>query len=158
MDTILCVLKMCQWNDNSYVLIEISQNGPVNNKSALVQVMACHLFGAKPLPEPPLMTQFTDAYVPHQGGWCIIMGESFPSPDGIPSRQSRLGPFLWFVQNWQDSIFIMIIKMLSCQYKNSRCGDKMIVWPSYLHYGISYTGEVGRHRSVCWIKAQASTS
>ena len=30
------------------------------------------------------------------------MGESFPSPDGIPSRQSRLGPFLWFVQNrWE---------------------------------------------------------
>ena len=29
-------------------------------------------------------------------------GESFPSPDGIPSRQSRLGPFLWFVQNrWE---------------------------------------------------------
>ena len=32
----------------------------------------------------------------------LVMGESFPSPDGIPSRQSRLGPFLWFVQNrWE---------------------------------------------------------
>ena len=36
------------------------------------------------------------------------MGESFPSPDGIPSRQSRLGPFLWFVQNrWEKFLGIM---------------------------------------------------
>ena len=37
------------------------------------------------------------------GVWrCSCMGESFPSPDGFPSRQSRLGPFLWFVQNrWE---------------------------------------------------------
>ena len=28
--------------------------GPIDNKSALVQVMACRLFGAKPLPEPRL--------------------------------------------------------------------------------------------------------
>ena len=38
--------------------------GPINNKSALVQVMACRLFGAKPLPES-MLTQFTDAYMGH---------------------------------------------------------------------------------------------
>ena len=36
----------------------------IDNKSALVQVMACRLFGAKPLPEP-MLTQFTDAYMRH---------------------------------------------------------------------------------------------
>ena len=40
-------------------------NGPIGNKAALVQVMAWHLFGAKPLPEPMLI-QFTDIYMRHQ--------------------------------------------------------------------------------------------
>ena len=38
--------------------------GPIDNKSALVEEMACRLFGAKPLPEPKL-TQFTYAYMRH---------------------------------------------------------------------------------------------
>ena len=38
--------------------------GPNDNSSALVQVMACRLFGAKPLPETMLI-QFTDAYMRH---------------------------------------------------------------------------------------------
>ena len=33
---------------------------PIDNKSALVQVMTCHPYGDKPLPEP-IMTQFNDA-------------------------------------------------------------------------------------------------
>ena len=37
---------------------------PIRNKSALVQVMACRLFGAKPLPKP-MLTQFIDAYMRH---------------------------------------------------------------------------------------------
>ena len=39
-------------------------NGPVDSKSALVQVMALHWAGDKPLPEA-MMTQFTDAYMWH---------------------------------------------------------------------------------------------
>ena len=31
------------------------------------------------------------------------------------------------------------IKMSSCQYRKSHCGDKTILRPSYLHNGISYT-------------------
>ena len=31
--------------------------------------------------------------------------------------------------------------MSSYQYKESHCGDKTILWPSYLHNGISYTGK-----------------
>ena len=33
------------------------------------------------------------------------------------------------------------VKMLPHQYRKSHCGDKMILWSSYLHNGISYTGK-----------------
>ena len=39
-------------------------NDLIDNKAALVQVMACRLFGTKPLPEPMLI-QLTDAYMWH---------------------------------------------------------------------------------------------
>ena len=41
------------------------------------------------------------------------------------------------------------IKMSSYQYRKSHCGDKTILWPSYLHIGISYTGKT----SLYWIGA-----
>ena len=43
------------------------------------------------------------------------------------------------------------IKMTSYQYRKSHCGDKMILRPSYLQYGISYTGKM---TSLYWIRAQ----
>ena len=43
------------------------------------------------------------------------------------------------------------IQMLSYQYRKSRCGDKTILRPSYLHNGISYTGKM---TSLYWIRAQ----
>ena len=55
-------------NENFGILIQISlkfvPKNPIDNKSALVQVMACRLFGDKPLPEP-MLTQSTDAYMRH---------------------------------------------------------------------------------------------
>ena len=42
------------------------------------------------------------------------------------------------------------IKIPSCQYRKSRCGDKTILRPSYLHNGISYTGKM---TSLYWIGA-----
>ena len=48
------------------ILIQISPKfvpkGPIDNKASLVQVMAWHRTGAKPLPEP-MMMQFTDIYM-----------------------------------------------------------------------------------------------
>ena len=46
------------------ISLEFVTNGPIDNSSALVQVMACRLFGGKPLPEPMLI-QFTDPYMRH---------------------------------------------------------------------------------------------
>ena len=44
--------------------LKVVPKDPIDNKSALVQVVACRLFGAKPLPAP-MLTQFTDAYMWH---------------------------------------------------------------------------------------------
>ena len=55
-------------NENVRIPIQFSlkfvPKGPINNKSVSVQVMACRLFGAKPLTEP-MLTRFTDAYMQH---------------------------------------------------------------------------------------------
>ena len=45
-------------------------------------------------------------------------------------------------------------KMPSYQYRNSHCGDKTILRPSYLHNGISYTGKT---TSLYWIRPQISS-
>ena len=42
------------------------------------------------------------------------------------------------------------IKITSYQYRKSHCGDKMILQPSNLHNGISYTGKM---TSLYWIRA-----
>ena len=42
------------------------------------------------------------------------------------------------------------IKMPSYQYRKYHCGDKTILWPSYLHNGISYTGKT---TPLYWIGA-----
>ena len=45
---------------------KISSRSPIDNKQALVQVMAWRRTGDKPLPES-MLTWFTDAYMRHQG-------------------------------------------------------------------------------------------
>ena len=59
----------CIFFDEKFcILIQISlkfvPKGPIDNKRALVQVMAWRRTGDKPLPEP-MLTQFTDAYMRH---------------------------------------------------------------------------------------------
>ena len=55
-------------NENNKILIKISlklvPRSPIDNNPALVQVMAWHQIGAKPLSEP-MMIQFTDEYIRH---------------------------------------------------------------------------------------------
>ena len=66
--------KCIFFNENDRIPVRISlkfvPRSPIDNKPALVQVMACHLFSIKPLPEPMLaycqmLTQVTDAYMWH---------------------------------------------------------------------------------------------
>ena len=47
------------------------------------------------------------------------------------------------------------IEMSSYQCRKSHCGDKMILRPSYLHNGISYTGKM---TYLYWIRALDSLS
>ena len=55
-------------NENDKIQIKISlkfvPRSQIENKPALVQVMAWRQIGDKPLPEP-MMAQFTDAYMWH---------------------------------------------------------------------------------------------
>ena len=60
------IFKCIFFNENVFISIKISlnfvPNGPIDCKSSLVQVMAWHRKGDKPLHEL-LITQFNDAYV-----------------------------------------------------------------------------------------------
>ena len=62
------IFKCIFLNENCIILIQISlkfvPRSPIDNKPALVQVMAWHLIGNKPLPEP-MIAQFTEAYMWH---------------------------------------------------------------------------------------------
>ena len=62
------ILKCIFLNENDRILTQISlkfvPRSQIDNKSALVQVMAWCQTGNKPLPEP-MMTQFTDAFMWH---------------------------------------------------------------------------------------------
>ena len=59
-------LKRIFMNKNFHILIRMSlkfvPKGPIENKPALIQVMASRRSGDKPLPEP-MHTQFIDAYM-----------------------------------------------------------------------------------------------
>ena len=46
------------------ILLKFVSNGPIDNKSTLVQVMVWRRTGDKPLPES-MLTQFTYAYMLH---------------------------------------------------------------------------------------------
>ena len=69
------------FNESVWISITISlkfiPKGPIDYKSALVQVVAWHRTGEIPLPES-MLTQFTDAYIRHLGGNKITKtGRSF---------------------------------------------------------------------------------
>ena len=58
-------------NEDDKILIQISlkliPRSPIDNKPALVRVMAWHWIGDKPLSEP-MLTQFTNVYMWHPIG------------------------------------------------------------------------------------------
>ena len=61
--------KWIYLNENDRIPIRISlkfvPGSLIDSKPALVKVIACRLFGAKPIPQP-MLTQKTDAYMRHQ--------------------------------------------------------------------------------------------
>ena len=64
------IFKWIFCNETERIPIQISlkyvPRSPIDNKPALVQVIAWRRTGDKPLPEP-MMNQFSDAYMRHQG-------------------------------------------------------------------------------------------
>ena len=73
------IFKHIFLNKNDRILIQISlkfvPKGPVDNKSTLVQVMAWPPTGNESLPEP-MLTQFTDAYMPHYEEMSLIISSA----------------------------------------------------------------------------------
>ena len=67
------IFKLIFLNENIWISIKISLKyvpmGPINNKPALVQVMAWHQTGVKPLSEP-MMAQFNGSYMRHMASMC----------------------------------------------------------------------------------------
>ena len=83
------IFKCTSLIENNGIQIQISlkcvPRTPIDNKPALVQVMVWRRTGDKPLPEP-VMTQFSDAYMRHQGGWVNTSKSEqncHPDPDDI---------------------------------------------------------------------------
>ena len=67
----------------------------------------------------------------------------------VPGSPPKLSASDWRTcgnfQHWQTKSIpwdLIQYKMTSYQYKKSRCGDKTVIRPSYLHNGISYTGKM----------------
>ena len=62
------IFKCIFLNENDRIPIQISlkyvPRSPIDNKPALVQVMAWRRIGDKPFPEP-MMNQFSEAYMRH---------------------------------------------------------------------------------------------
>ena len=61
------LFKFIFFDEKVWILIKISlkfvSKGPINQKTALVQIMACRLFSEKPL--EPTMLWFIDAFIHH---------------------------------------------------------------------------------------------
>ena len=102
----------------------------VMNKSALVQVMAWHWTGGKSLSEPKMNDDLVS--------WRIFK-----------LTQTQAFTLLYVYELGSRIQY----KMSSCPCRKSHCGDKTVVRSSYLHNGISYTGEMA---SLYCISPQAS--
>ena len=78
------IFKCISLNENNRTTVKFVPMSPINNKPALVQVMAWRRTGDKPFSEP-MLTWFTDAYMRHEGEmsfkWCtcriLLMKVSF---------------------------------------------------------------------------------
>ena len=63
-DTFKCIFLDENYRIPNRISLKFVPRSPVDNKPALVQVMAWRRTGDKPLPEP-MITQFTGAYMQH---------------------------------------------------------------------------------------------
>ena len=61
-DIFKCIFLNENENDRILISLKFVPMSPIDNKPALVQVMAWRRTGDKPVPEQ-MMTQFTDAYM-----------------------------------------------------------------------------------------------
>ena len=63
-DIFKCIVMNEKFCISIWISLKFVPRDPINNRPALVQVMAWCRTDDKPLPEP-MLTQFTDAYMQH---------------------------------------------------------------------------------------------
>ena len=68
-DIFTCILLNENDRIPNYISLRYVPKSPIDNKPALVQVMAWRRTGDKPFPGP-VTTQFIDAYMRHSGEMC----------------------------------------------------------------------------------------
>ena len=109
--------------------------------------------------------KFKEHYENIMSGDALVPGTAWASASTLMTSlmaqcKKDVTPVRWSyiflaLTHWSDICYLMTIwgwfniKMLSYQYKKSHCGDKMILWSTYLQNGISYTGKT----SLYWIRA-----
>ena len=94
----------------NWILLKYVPSHPINNKAAVVQMMAWCLTISKPIHEAKVIKLLMHI--------CITWLQ----------QVNRLRPGPWFN-----------IKMSSYRYRKSHCGDKTVIRSSYLYNVISYT-------------------
>ena len=118
--------------------------------------------GDKPIPEPSTV-KFIEACMRQWVNISKCMNETWTKLPTFCRRHFQI-PFCWkeLYTFWLNLKLApkhalpggwISIKMPSYQYKKSHCRDKTILWPSYLHNGISYNGKT---TSLYWIGAQVT--
>ena len=130
-------------------------------RSPLLQVNASGCFIAQKLPEAVLIYRQLDRIRHSYQNTILHINENIFTnivcrmtdmfrPQWVRRSVASCLPFYQPTGPWEIWALIFNIKMSSCQYRKSHCGDKTVARSSYLHNGISYTGKMS---SLYWIRA-----
>ena len=132
------------WLSRQQDTTRVTLTGLQENTKYMFKVAPVHELGFEGQPSPLLNTSTCG----REYSMVIHDRNQSPSLDSNHTliRHERMGS----MSNWRWSRGWFNTKMPSYQYRNSHCGDKMILWLSYLHNGNSYTDKI---MSLYWIRA-----
>ena len=89
--------------------------------------------------------------------WLVWLNHNTQKVANLPitKRGDRLKPqHLGWPATTISTWFLLLPYVNYMEWRESYCGDRMILWSSYLHNGISYTG---RMTSLYWIRPKINT-
>ena len=150
-------------NSNTKACITTTKSDAIGNfltnvNTAFKWMLRCHwLIGLRPCQIATVIRSRGDRLNTKMSSY------QYRDPSMLEIRRSRdLLIFNMESHTWKDLCILIRgpgprfnIKMTSYQYMKSHCGDKTIIWPSYIHNGICYTGKT---TSLYWIGALGAVS